>query len=161
MAARLGGLLVADAFAEIIASSRRDLPRASIPVLRQVPLFAELSDRHLRKLGKLATVTSFSAYVPVVREGTRGDAFFVILDGRAVVVRRDGSKTTLSAGDYFGEMALLDRRPRSATVTAQTEITALRISASEFQALLRREPTIALALLRTLSSRVRELEQSL
>jgi len=77
------------------------------------------------------------------------------------VVRRDGSKTTLSAGDYFGEMALLDRRPRSATVTTHTNITALRISAAEFQALLRREPTIALALLQTLSPRVRELEQSL
>jgi CRP-like cAMP-binding protein len=161
MGARPGGLLVADAFAEITASPRRGLPRASIPVLRQVPLFAELADRHLRKLGKLATLTSFSAYVAVVREGTRGDAFFVILDGQAVVVRRDGSKTTLSAGDYFGEMALLDRRPRSATVTTQTKITALRISAAEFQALLRREPTIALALLQTLSSRVRELEHSL
>src|SRR5205814_2204642 len=112
---------------------RRGLPRASIPVLRQVPLFAELSDRQLRKLAKLATLASFSTYVAVVREGTRGDAFFVILDGHAVVVRGNGSKTTLSAGDYFGEMALLDRRPRSATVTPQTQITALRISAAEFQ----------------------------
>jgi CRP-like cAMP-binding protein len=129
--------------------------------LRQVPLFAELSDRHLRKVAKLATLTSFPANVPVVREGARGHAFFVILDGQAVVVRRGRSKTTLGAGDYFGEMALLDRGSRSATVTTQTKMTALRISATAFQALLRREPTIALALLQTLSLRVRDLERPL
>jgi CRP-like cAMP-binding protein len=55
-------------------------------------------------------------------------------------------------------MALLDRRPRSATVTTQTAMTALRIPGSAFQKLLRREPTIALALLETLSVRVRDLE---
>jgi CRP-like cAMP-binding protein len=160
MGIRPGGLLVTDALAEITASPRRALPRASVPVLRQIPLFAELSDRHLRKVAKLATLTNFPANAAVVREGTRGHTFFVILNGHAAVVRQDGSTTTLNAGDYFGEMALLDRKPRSATVTTETKVTALRISATAFQQLLRREPTIALALLQTLSLRVRALERT-
>ena len=71
---------------------------------------------------------------------------------------RGAPAAKLHAGDHFGEMALLDRRPRSATVTTQTAMTALRIPGSAFQKLLRREPTIALALLETLSVRVRDLE---
>jgi len=158
MGIRLGGLVMADALSEIAGSSARALPGASLPVLREVPLFAGLSDRHLRKVGKLAMLASYPAGVAIVREGTRGHDFFVILEGEAAVTPRGGPVAKLAAGDHFGEMALLDRRPRSATVTTETAMTALRIPGSAFQKLLRREPTIALALLETLSVRVRDLE---
>jgi CRP-like cAMP-binding protein len=160
MGVRPGGLVIADALAEIVGSRSRALPGASVPVLREVPLFAALSDRHLRKVGKLAMVARYRANVAIVREGARGHDFFVVLEGQATVARRGAPAATLAAGDHFGEMALLDRRPRSATVTTETEMTALRIPATAFQKLLRSEPTIALALLETLSVRVRDLEGS-
>ncbi len=158
MGVRPGGLLIADALADIAGSSSRALPGASLPVLRGVPLLAGLSDRHLRKVAKLALLARYRAGVSIVREGARGHDFFVILDGGAVVTRRGAPAATLRAGDHFGEMALLDRGPRSATVTTETAMTALRIPATAFQKLLRSEPTIALALLETLSLRIRDLE---
>ncbi len=159
MGARPGGLLMADGLAEIASASPRDLPRVSLPVLRRVPLFADLSDRHLRKVAKLVLPVRFDAGAAIVREGSPGHTFFVILDGRATVVRRGARPAKLRPGEYFGEMALLDRRPRSATVMAETELVALRISAAPFGKLLRSEPSIAIALLETLSVRVRELER--
>jgi CRP/FNR family cyclic AMP-dependent transcriptional regulator len=158
MSVRPGGLVIADALAEIVGSSSRALPGASVAVLREVPLFAGLSGRHLRKVAKLAMLARYRAGVAIVREGARGHDFYVILEGRAGVSRGGVPAATLAAGDHFGEMALLDRRPRSATVTTETATTALRIPASAFQKLLRSEPTIALALLETLSLRVRDLE---
>lgn len=160
MSTRPGALLMADSLAEVVAAPRRTLPRVSAAVLRQVPLFAGLSERHLRKVARLVTLAEIRAGVAVVREGAAGHSFYVILDGRAQVARGGATVATLAAGDYFGEMALLDRGPRSATVTAETALVALRISAGPFEKLLRGEPTIALALLQTLSARVRELERS-
>jgi CRP-like cAMP-binding protein len=159
MGAKPGGLLVADGLAEIATASARDLPRVSLPVLRQVPLLASLSDRHLRKVAKLVMPVRFDAGAAIVREGSQGHTFFVILEGRATVMRRGARPATLRPGEYFGEMALLDRRPRSATVMAETELAALRISAESFAKLLRSEPSIAISLLETLSVRVRELER--
>jgi len=160
MTVRPGASLVAEALADMVASPRR-APSASVPVLRAVPLFAGLSDRHLRRVAKLAVLTRFRASFAVVRQGTPGRSFFVILDGRARVSRPGRPDVTLGPGDHFGEMALLDRRPRSATVTTETPVAALRVPGPEFQKLLRDEPSLTLALLETLSVRIRELEGSL
>ena len=159
MGAKPGGLLVADGLAEIATASPRDLPRVSLPVLRRVPLFADLSERNLRRVAKLVMPVRFDAGAAIVREGAQGHTFFVILEGRATVVRRGARPAKLRPGEYFGEMALLDRRPRSATVMAETELVALRIAAGPFAKLLRSEPSIAIALLETLSVRVRDLER--
>jgi CRP/FNR family transcriptional regulator, cyclic AMP receptor protein len=158
MSTRPGGLLMADSLAEIVSAPRGSLPRASAQVLREVPLFADLSDRHLRGVSRLAMVAAFREGAIVVREGARGHSFFVVLDGRARVERAGASVATLATGDHFGEMALLDGEPRSASVIAETDLTTLRIAADPFRKLLRREPSLALALLRTLSLRVRRLE---
>jgi CRP-like cAMP-binding protein len=160
MGVRPGGLLIADALADVAGSSSRALPGASLPVLRAVPLFAGLSDRHVRKVARLALLARYRGGVTIVREGARGHDFFVILEGSAAVTRRGAPvpAAALGAGDHFGEMALLDRGPRSATVTTRTAMTALRIPAAAFQKLLRSEPTIAVALLETLSLRIRDLE---
>ena len=161
MGAKPGGLLVAGGLAEIATASPRDLPRVSLPVLGRVPLFADLSERHLRKVAKLVMPVRFDAGAAIVREGSQGHTFFVILEGRATVVRRGARPGKLRPGEYFGEMALLDRRPRSATVMAETELVALRIAAGPFAKLLRREPSIAISLLETLSVRVRDLERQI
>lgn len=157
--AKPGGSPVADGLAEIASAPSRDLPRVSLPVLRRVPLFADLSDRQLRRVAKLVMPVRFDAGAAIVREGSEAHTFFIILEGRATVVRRGARPATLRPGEYFGEMALLDRRPRSATVMAETELSALRIAADQFGKLLRSEPSIAVALLETLSVRVRELER--
>src|SRR5436305_5414517 len=159
MGAKPGGLLVAGGLAEIATASPRDLPRVSLPVLGRVPLFADLSDRHLRKVAKLVMPVHFDAGAAIVREGAQGHTFFVILEGRATVVRRGARPAKLRAGEYFGEMALLDRRPRSATVMAETELVALRISAGPSAKLLRTEPSIPLALLQQLPLRVTNLRR--
>ncbi len=152
------GLVAAESLQDVVAGPRRSLPRASAAVLREMPLFADLSDRHLRRIARLAIPAAFRANSVIVREGTRGHSFFVVVDGRARVERGGVVTGGLVAGDGFGEMALLDGEPRSATVVAETDVTALRIAADPFRALLRREPAIAIALLRTLSLRVRRLE---
>jgi CRP/FNR family cyclic AMP-dependent transcriptional regulator len=154
------GLVAAESLQDVIAAPRRSLPRASAQALRAIPLFADLSDRHLRRVARLAILAEFRENTSVVREGSRAHSFFVILDGRARVERGGVVTAGLVAGDAFGEMALLDGEPRSASVIAETDVTALRIAGDPFRALLRREPAIALALLRTLSLRVRRLESS-
>lgn len=152
------GLIAAESLQDVIAAPRRSLPRTTAAVLRRIPLFADLSDRHLRRVARLAIVAEFREGTAIVREGTRGHSFFVIVDGRARVERGGVVTAGLVAGDSFGEMALLDGEPRSASVVAETDVAALRIAADPFRALLRREPAIALVLLRTLSQRVRRLE---
>ncbi len=140
---------------------RGSVDRAWLPALRQVPVLSGLTDRHLRKVAALATVARFDRSTTVARQGDRGDAFYVILDGRARVTRRGRSATRLGNGDHFGEMALIDRGMRSATVVAETDLTALRIGHAAFLKLIRNEPGIALLLLQSLSGRVRELEKAL
>ena len=127
-------------------------------VLAQVPLFEQLSRRHLRRVTSLARTRRFENGVPVVVAGRPGDTFYVILDGRASVGVPGRRTRKLGPGDYFGEMALLDDAPRSATVTAAGELLVLEIGRAAFGKLLKQEPQIALALLRTLAARVRSLE---
>ena len=158
MGTRPGGLVVAESLQDVIAVPRRSVPRVSAGALRRIPLFADLSDRQLRRIAKLAILAEYRENTAIVREGTRGHSFFVILDGRARVERGGVVTAGLVAGDAFGEMALLDGEPRSASVIAEAPVAALRIAGDPFRALLRREPAIAIALLRTLSIRVRRLE---
>jgi CRP-like cAMP-binding protein len=126
-------------------------------VLEEVPLFRHLPRRHLRRI--VARTKRFAPGSAIVRAGEPGNAFYVILDGRARVRPPSGKPVALSAGDSFGEMALLDGAPRSADVTAVTEVLALAISRAAFTKLLRREPEIAQVLLRTLAARLRAAEQ--
>lgn len=97
----------------------------------------------------------------MVRAGQEGDAFYVILDGKASVTRRRGlPSVNIGPGAYFGEMALIDGQPRSATVVATTEMTCLRLGRAGFQKALRAEPSVSAALLRALAERLRKLEDA-
>ncbi len=125
-------------------------------VLADVPLFAGLSKRHLKKLAGLATTRRFARYSRMVEAGDRGDAFYVILDGRAAVQRPGKRDVKLGPGDAFGELALLDGSPRMATVEAQDEVLAMRLGRTAFMKMLEGEPKVAIALLRTLAGRLRE-----
>ena len=132
-----------------------------LTTLEEVPLFAGISKRHLRRVAKLARLRRFSSGAAMVRAGDAGKAFYVLLDGSAKVVRPGARSRRLGIGDYFGEMALIDDAPRSADVVADGDVLALTIDRSGFAKLLRAEPTLALTLLRTLGARLRAAEASL
>jgi len=130
-------------------------------VLGRVPLFARVPARHVRKIASLGSLARFEAKEPIVNAGDPGEAFYVILSGRAKVRRASGRAVAeLGPGAYFGEMALLDGAPRSATIVAETRTACLMLTRQRFAKVLRDEPSVALAVLRTLAARVRELEAS-
>ena len=129
-------------------------------VLGDVPLFSGLSKRQLNAIAKVAQSRRFPRFTTIVRAGERGDTFFVILDG-TVLVKAPGKRAIrLAPGDFFGEMALLDDAPRSATVETQDEVLTMLLGRSAFSKMLAKEPKIAIALLRTLAQRLRTAERS-
>jgi CRP-like cAMP-binding protein len=128
-------------------------------VLERLPLFANVGKRQLRRIAGLATVREFSPGDTVVQKGDEGDGFYLILGGRAKVVEPPQARQ-LKVGDYFGEMALLDGEPRSATVVAVGELQTMRLPRRPFMRLLQQEPSIAIAMLTELGGRVRRLERS-
>ena len=129
-----------------------------VPVLEEVTLFQGLSRRHLRRIAALARSKRFPRGTSIVRAGTPGNAFYVILDGTVRVVPTTGRAATLTRGDSFGEMSLLDGAPRSADVTAADEVLTMTIGRPAFAKLLREEPQISHGLLRTLAARLRAVE---
>jgi CRP/FNR family cyclic AMP-dependent transcriptional regulator len=131
-----------------------------LAALASVPLFAGLGKRHLRKIAGASTIAHVPAGQHVVREGFSAEAFYVILEGEARVT--DAPETTrLGPADFCGELGLLDGSPRSASVLAQTDVTAVRLPRKEFLELVDHRPEIARALLADLAARVRRLEATL
>jgi CRP/FNR family transcriptional regulator, cyclic AMP receptor protein len=127
--------------------------------LAQAPLFAALPKRHLRRLARSSGVLHRDEGSAVVKEGAAGSVFFVILDGRVKVVRKGRTIARLKAGDFFGEMALLDDHPRVASVVTEEPSRFLTLSAREFRATLEEEPALARRILREMAARLRELEK--
>jgi len=124
--------------------------------LRRVPLLAGLGDRERERLAKELHERTFRAGSTVVAEGATGAGFFVIADGNATVSVGGKERARLGPGDYFGEMALIDDAPRSATITADTDVRAFGMTPWEFKPFVLGHPEVAWSMLRSLSSRVRE-----
>jgi CRP/FNR family cyclic AMP-dependent transcriptional regulator len=124
--------------------------------LAAVPLFSALSKRDLQHLARASDEVQVSAGKTLVEEGASGHEFFLILDGTASVLRNNRKIATLGPGQYFGEMAVLDRQPRSATVKAETDMKVLVLGQREFAAVLDEVPTLCRKLLSTMASRLRE-----
>jgi CRP-like cAMP-binding protein len=129
-----------------------------LDTLGEVPLFEGLSKRHLRRIAKLARIRRFANGSAMVRIGDSGRTFYVLLDGSAKVNRPGRRSVRIGAGAFFGEMALIDDSPRSADVVADGEVLALTIDRPGFTKLLRAEPALSQALLRTLAARLRAAE---
>jgi CRP-like cAMP-binding protein len=128
-----------------------------LPVLKTLPLFAGMSSRDLRRIP--ARAKRFGPGEAIVRAGDPGNAFYVVLDGEVRVELPSGRSVGLEAGDYFGEMALLDGAPRSADITAADDVIVMVIGRAAFAKLLRREPQMAAVLLRTLARRLRAAQE--
>jgi CRP-like cAMP-binding protein len=133
-------------------------PSRTAPLLAGVPLFESVSRRHLRKIIELVSVEEYGEGVAVVREGSKGEAFHIVLEGKALVELPGGDEIVLKPGDAFGELALIDGAPRSATVVAGRGLCTGRIKRADFRRLLRDEPAIAVGLLPGLVGVIRSLE---
>ena len=130
--------------------------RPSNALLRRSTLFTGMTDRTLEAIADLTTEVAFEPGQDVVREGDAGDAFFVITSGTATVEQRGTTLRDLHAGDFLGEIGLIDGMPRTATVTATSPVAALRLARDDFQRLIDEHPSIRLELLMALTERVRK-----
>jgi len=128
--------------------------------LAAVPLFEELSKKDLKTILDSSKEVSFAPGRTIVEEGTTGVAFHLIIEGTARVSVKGRTKAKLGPGDYFGEISLIDRGPRSATVSAETEVHTVTVASWNFLTLIDHTPTIARKLLTGLCKRIRETEKS-
>jgi CRP-like cAMP-binding protein len=128
---------------------------------RSVPLFKDVSKKGLRSIVQAAIDVDVRAGKVLVREGEFGRHLYVILGGEAVVTRRDRRLARLGPGDWFGELAFLDGSPRSATVTARSDMRVMVLGPREFDSVVATEPGVASRLLRTMAQRIREEDRSL
>ena len=126
-----------------------------VDLIREVPLFANLSKRELEEVASIADEIDFREGKELIREGARGREFFVLLDG-AVDVTQDGHRINqLGAGDFFGEIALvLPSAIRTATVTASTDVEALVVTGQDFHSLVQRLPKIELKIMKAAAERL-------
>ena len=113
-----------------------------VEVLRAVPLFADLDERSLQAVTVLAHEVTFKAGEVLMLEGEPGDTFEVIVEGTVRIDRGDRAIRSMTAGGFIGEIALLDQRPRTATVTCVTDVRALEIRAHEFERLIDTLPAL-------------------
>lgn len=129
---------------------------AHLDRLAAVPMFRALSPKQLQTLGKQAETLGVGAGTALVREGERGQEFFVLLSGEVSVTAGGSEVAVLKEGDFFGELALLDPAPRDATVTALSPVEVLVIDAPRFQPLLEEVPQLAQKIMVGLARRLRE-----
>jgi pyruvate,water dikinase len=134
------------------ASSPLDVPSESV---QKIPLFADLEPSEIEQVRQLFKERRFSAGETVTREGSGGAAFFLIDSGEATVSVRGQPRATMTAGDYFGEIALIDGGERSATVTAATDLVCYGLTYWDFRPLVQSNAAIAWGLLQALARRVR------
>ena len=135
------------------------MPHTTAPVelLREVPLLAGLPQKHLKKLRDEFKESAYRPGDVLMREGTKGGRFFIVVDGKVEVSRDGRTKVILGPGDVFGEWALLDGGVRTATVTAQTDVTVLTLAPWAFKSLLLGEPELMLKVLQQTIQRHRQL----
>ena len=141
------------------------MPAASIDFLKRVSMFEDLDQKSLEAIANAAVEQRYEPGQDIVRQGDTGVGAFIIRSGKVDVIQDRGGKetklSTLGAGEVFGEMALLDEFPRSATVRAVEPTTALGIQRWHFRGILESHPQIALALLPMLTRRIRNAEHML
>ena len=125
-----------------------------VELIRHLPLFDLCSKRDLRRIAALAVERTVEDGTELIREGEPGTEFYVVVEGEIDVRRRGRRVARLGAGSYVGEIALLSRSPRTATVIAATPLRVLAISGRDFVELLDAIPELWLKVARTLADRV-------
>ena len=125
-----------------------------VELIRHAPLFANCSKRELEEIAHLADEIDLNQGKEMTRQGSPGREFFVLLEGEADVAKDGRVINQLSAGDFFGEIALVSDSPRTATVTATTPVRALVITDRDFRHLLKDQPEIQSKVLAALAARL-------
>jgi CRP-like cAMP-binding protein len=153
-------LVIQDTMGELGSRRGRRTARVPVDTLASIPLFAGLSRRHLRKLSNVIDEVHYRGGRVIVQKGGRGDSFFIIAEGTARVypgvVLGGRARARLREGDFFGEMSLLDGNPRSATVVADGNVSALKLTRPAFLKVVSSEPTIAIRIMAGLAGRLRK-----
>ena len=129
--------------------------------LADVPLFSSCSNRELQKIARAADEITVDEGREIVTQGATGHEAFIIIDGTARVVRNDQEIATRGPGDYFGELALLDGGPRTASVVATSPMTLLVLGQREFAGLIDEVPGLAHKILTSLAQVVRALDDKI
>lgn len=127
---------------------------AKVELIKKVPLFAHCSKKELRQVASVADEIDLPEGKELTREGASGREFFVILDGSAVVRRKGRKIRTLGNGDFLGEIALVSKAPRTATVTTTSPTRALVVTAQSFRSLMRDSPQIQHGVIQALAERL-------
>jgi CRP-like cAMP-binding protein len=141
-------------------AARRGADKEALERLKAVPLFSGCSPRELASLSSYLKEVRFQPGRQIVTEGDVGVGLHVIVEGEANVLVGDSVKRRLGPGDFFGEIALLDRGPRTATVTAETPVRTMSLSAWNFRSALKEHPTMAVKMLEEMARRIRLAEPS-
>ena len=126
-----------------------------LELLRSVPLFADLDERSLQAISLLAREVDAPAGEILMLEGEPGDAFYVIVEGTVRVQKGERPIRSMTAGGFLGEVALIDRRPRTATATCTTDCRLLVVERHEFDRLLDTFPAIERRVRATIMRRLR------
>ena len=134
--------------------------QGAIDRIRSVPLFSECGDKELQRVAAIVKEVQFPAGKQIAKQGESGVGFHMIVEGEASVSVDGQEHATLGPGAYFGEMALLDGGPRSATVTAKTDLKTVSMTSWDFNGLLDQYPELSRRLLVHLCARLRAAEGS-
>lgn len=121
--------------------------------LKDVPLFHQTTKKQRKTLARLGKVLEWKAGHTAIKQGTKGAAFFLILDGSVDVVADGNTVARLNDGDFVGEIALIENTPRNADVVAVTDTTVFAFSRPGLAAALETEPKMGMALLQAMASR--------
>jgi CRP-like cAMP-binding protein len=145
----------------VLEESRSDadpneLP-AEVEALRRVPFFEDLTSEDLERIAKIGERRIYEPGDDIVSKDEVGGGLFVILSGSATV-QAGGREHTLGRGQFFGEMALLARRPRSATVKASEPVEVMAIETMYFKPFLIKNPSVAVTILEGVAERLREVQ---
>jgi len=127
---------------------------AKVELIKRVPLFAECSRKDLSEIAGIADEIELREGKELTTEGRPGREFFVLIEGEADVKKRSRRVNTLGPGDFFGEIALVTQRPRTATVVATAPVRALVITDRGFRSLLEHQPAIQGKVMSALAARL-------
>ena len=131
------------------------MPKPSAELIRGVPLFADLDDKAIRQLADEFVERHFAEGTAIATEGVDGLNFFIVGSGEATVTVQGNHVATLGPGASFGEVALIDKSARSATVVATTPMVAYALPVWSFRPFVEQRPELAWKLLETLAERLR------
>jgi CRP-like cAMP-binding protein len=139
---------------------RRGSSDRKVQLLTKVPLFQECNAKELSKIAALADEIEVDKGAVLTKEGQPGRECFVVSEGKATAKLRGKKLASYAPGDVFGEMSLLDNEPRSATITADTDMVLFVVDSRSFWGLCEEAPTVSRKIMKSIAQRLRRVEKA-